>query len=289
MGSASPGAAPCPAFTEGRRLGRVENVALDEASGLTASVQTPGLLWSHNDTRDRAVLFALTYDGRDLGTYVVDGGDAAIDWEDIALGPGPEPGQWFLYVGDIGANNESRPHVTVYRLLEPKARPSQKPKQRKLEGAVALHLRYPDGISRDAETLLVDPETSDLYLVTKEQQGAPEVYRAPASSPPGAIVDLERVAGLALRTAARDMTGPLTGGEISRDGRRILLRDGTQAFLWSRRPGETVAQALVAAPCRLPLREERQGEAIAWAVSGLGFFTVSEGKRRPLYFYSELK
>ena len=82
-------------------------------------------------------------------------GAEAVDWEDLALGPGPG-GRPLLYLGDIGDNREARETVDVYRVPEPRA----------TSGATAtapatrLRLRYPDG-AHDAETLLVAPRGRD--------------------------------------------------------------------------------------------------------------------------------
>ncbi len=43
----------------------------------------------------------------------------AEDFEDIAVGPGPLPGLNYIYVGDIGNNDEDRDEVQIYRFLEP--------------------------------------------------------------------------------------------------------------------------------------------------------------------------
>ena len=37
--------------------------------------------------------------------------------------------------------------------------------------------------------------------------------------------------------------------------------------------------------CNLLLEEEQQGEAIAVDAAGLGFYTTSEGKHQPIYYY----
>ena len=40
------------------------------------------------------------------------------DWEDIAVGPGPEEGKSYIYVGDIGGNIP-QPGYAIYRVEEP--------------------------------------------------------------------------------------------------------------------------------------------------------------------------
>ena len=79
-------------------MGVVQYDPLREASGLVASRSHPGVLWAHNDSGDDPRLYALTTSGRHLGVFTLDGAEAR-DWEDLAIGPGPEPGVDYLYAG----------------------------------------------------------------------------------------------------------------------------------------------------------------------------------------------
>jgi hypothetical protein len=282
LAPSSPAASPpmCPVFEPGP-FGTVSAKALNEASGLAASRMNRGVLWSHNDSGGTAELFAMTETGAPLGTYVLV--DAKLDdWEDIAIGPGPKSGKWYLYVGDIGANNTKREHIVVYRAEEPRVRPDQKDKRRDIEGIAELRLRYPDHRSRDAETLLVDPVTADLYLVTKSLLSNPELYVARAPLNEQKTTVLERVMELKLG----DLTGGLvTGGDIAADGSAVLIRTYIDAYYWPRAAGQSIAEALGHAPCGVPLHGEPQGEAIAFSADGRSYFTVSEGRHPRLYSF----
>ena len=61
---------------------------ITEASGLAASRDNSGVVWTHNDSGGAANLYAL---GRraELKATLPLSGAANIDWEDIARGPGP--------------------------------------------------------------------------------------------------------------------------------------------------------------------------------------------------------
>ena len=37
--------------------------------------------------------------------------------------------------------------------------------------------------------------------------------------------------------------------------------------------------------CYIAMKEEQQGEGVAFAADGKGFFSTSEGNSRPIYFY----
>jgi hypothetical protein len=278
----------CPRFSAGRRTGSVANETLAEASGLVASRNNPGVLWSHNDSGGHGRVYAMSEDGRDLGVYVLED-TGTTDWEDIALGPGQRPSQSYLYIGDIGANKASRSRIAVYRVLEPKVNVRQRaPMRHKLLPHDVLWLRYPDSVSRDAETLMIDPKTSDLYVVTKVVLGSPHVYRARAPLRAGRVIELTHVSSLDLTSATGLSLGLVTGGDISADGQWVVIRTYTDAFVWRRPRGHDVGEILRTTPCRIPLVAEPQGEAIAWAPDSGGYFTLSEGNKPPIYYFERL-
>ncbi len=260
-----------------RVTGRVAAPAATELSGLVRSRSQAAVLWAHNDSGDRARLLALATDGRLLAEVAVPGAEH-VDWEEIAIGPAPGPGD-ALYVGDIGDNAEARAEVVVYRVSEPQVGGGAAPDS--TAPAARLVLRYPDR-AHDAEALLVDPARGALVIVTKDFGGTARVYVAdrPSSS---AATTLRRAGTLRLGPGE-----PVTGGSLSADGRTIALRTYARALLWSRRAGESLPAALRRRPCAADadLLAEGQSEAIALARDGRAFHTVPEGPRPPLRRYA---
>ncbi len=254
-----------------------------EASGLVASRKQPDVLWVHNDSGNAATLYALGRDGRDRGSYQLTG-CACIDWEDIALGPGPASGVDYLYVADSGTNNLARDVITVYRVPEPQV--LDRAQTSELAGSVTLRFSYPGHRVHDAETLFIDPRGGDLYLVTKSAAGDSGIYRAVAPLTEGKPHQLELVTLLEWPdTGARGATRA-TGGDISPDGGAIILKTYTQALWFSRGKAESVASAFARAPCALRLADEPQGEAIGFSADGAGYYTVSEGTHQPIYYFA---
>jgi hypothetical protein len=94
---------------------------------------------------------------------------------------------------------------------------------------------------------------------------------------------MERVAWVRLGPEGASGSALLTGGDIAPDGSAILLRTYADAFLWPRRPGEAIAEALSRPPCQVPLRVEPQGEAIAFSADGRSYLTVSEGTHSKIF------
>ena len=197
----------CATFGAGVARGTVSIPGLKEASGIAASRLNSGVLWTHNDGSSGAV-HAVAMNGAHLATFYLN--SPVIDTEDIAVGPGPDSGVSYLYFGDIGGNHGRR-ETQVFRIPEPFVDPgwAGAPQSLDFSGAEAFTLVYPDG-NYDAESLMVDPVTSDLFVVTK-QDGVARVYRANLNSiPPGSRVRLLFEAALPFSKAS--------GGDISADG-----------------------------------------------------------------------
>ena len=117
--------ADCPKFLGGHKVGTVQSALIGEASGLAASRKNPGVLWTHNDDGP-ACVYAIAPDGKHLGVYNLEGAKMR-DWEDIAIGPGPQANVDYLYVGAIGDNNSKRKSIIIYRVPEPKVDVNQTP------------------------------------------------------------------------------------------------------------------------------------------------------------------
>jgi hypothetical protein len=255
-----------------RQGGTVSSGELEEVSGVVESRRRAGVLWVHNDSGDTPRLFAIGLDGRTLGVFELDG-VAAVDWEDIAAGPGPVQGRRYLYVADIGDNDRQRATVSVVRLAEPLVDPESPSAEPVLvRGADELVLRYPDG-PHNAEALLVDPRSGELVVVTKELSGTAEVFRAPAGLIAGSDTMLRRVGSINLGLGSL-----VTGGDVSPSGNMVALRTYGAVFLYARPKGKPLWAAFRARRCRGIAPPEAQGEAIALRTSGRAYVTIAEGE-----------
>jgi hypothetical protein len=257
--------------------GRVAAAAAVELSGLVVSRTQPRVLWTHNDSGDRARVLAVTTTGRLLADVAVTGA-ANVDWEDIAIGPAPAGGD-ALYIADTGDNLARRRAVVVYRVPEPRVSGGGGPAAS--ARAARLVLRYPDG-AHDAEALLVDRSSGALVVVTKSLGGDAGVYVA-ARPVAGATTLLRRRGRLSL-----GLGQAVTAGDVSSDGRTIALRTYDRALVWTRRAREPLAAALRRRPCvaRAHLLAEGQGEALALTGDGRAFYTVPEGSRPVIRRYA---
>ena len=169
----------------------------------------------------------------------------------------------------------------IYRVLEPRVTAQQAPVELTLEGVETITVQYPDG-RRDAETLMLDARTRDLYVISKREANA-RVYRAAYPQSTRAAITLEHVATLPC--------GGVVAGDISRAADGILIKTYDAIYYWKRGAEQTVAQALIAAPVKVPYVMEPQGEAVCWHPEGRGYYTLSEEFQNlpaRLYFYPRL-
>ncbi|MCK5796907.1 MAG: hypothetical protein KAI47_06985 [Deltaproteobacteria bacterium] len=285
-GDGSKGA--CPHYGVAKVAGIVTASALDETSGIVSSRAQADILWAHNDSGDKARFYAIDVHGRFMESFRLDG-VTARDWEDVAIGKGPSPGQYYLYAADIGDNNRVRSEIQIYRIAEPHVGGGGG--ETLLTGAETYTLRYPDG-PHNAETLLIDPRSGTIYLITKEEKTlqsqifrVPVTTRVPAPTKPLTLIEegaLQFHEGLLKAVKS----GVLTGGDVAPDGSAILLRTYGDVLWYAWPEGKNLAEALVnVAPCILPVAWEVQGESIAFAAKGGDYFTLSESDGQALYRY----
>lgn len=239
-----------------RQSGSLQDRRLTESSGVAASRSHPGVLWTHNDAGNPALLFATDTAGRALGRWPVEGA-GSTDWEDIALGPCP-PGTC-LTIGDVGDNAERRAHVVLYRIPEPD--PSG------ADGSVtaeALVVRYPDR-PRDVEALWVDM-AGDTWLVSKGRSDGVFLYRVPATAW-GADSVMAVLAG-ALPIAADIVAGrAVTGAALAPEGGRVVIRTYRELYLFARALDGSLSPAPGSNRCDIT-GLGTQGEAVDWVDSG---------------------
>jgi len=282
------GAPPCPIYHAPVNGGNVQSRAVVEASGLAASRLNPGVLWTHNDSGGTNRVYAMGTNGVALGEFILSGA-SAVDWEDIAVGPGPNSGTHYLYVADIGDNLNFRSTIKVYRVPEPVVNTQKPGGTVTLTGAQTITLAYPDG-PRDAETLMIDTN-GDLYIVTKRVSAVGRVYRAAFPQATSGTVTLQFLASIPW--GATNGNGGATGGDISADGRAVIVRRLSgftpAATLWKRPLGSNLWDVFAQPGCDLAMPAQPQGEAICFSPFDFTLHTLSEGSNQPLYLLKQLK
>ena len=247
--------------------GTLQNHLLEEASGLCVSRSNPNILWSHNDSGHPNRIFPIGTKGENLGHFVLTGAGTR-DYEDICIGPGEKPGVNYIFLGDIGDNHAQYNYIVIYQFEEPSTEglDSAQVNYIDAEDITRYEFTYPDG-PRDAETLMIDPWTKDLYIVSKRDYRS-VVYRAKYPFNSEERTALEKLAQLPFNWAV--------AGDISADGTKIAIKDKNNIYFWQRNQGESVVDALQRKPEKLPYILEPQGESFGWSESGEQYFTLSE-------------
>lgn len=243
-----------------------------EVSGMADSYSRPGFIWMLQDGGTPAELLSVSYNGEQGPTLAVSGATNQ-DWEDLAIGNGPETGKKYLYIGDVGDNSMKHDFYFIYRIEEPAPGASQ------TGVADKFTFVYDDGKKHDADAIMVDPATNDIVVITKEMptQVFELTYPYSTSTTNTAVKKGQLVQDL------------VTGAAISPDGKEILLRTYSALYYWKRVAGQTIAAAMQQPATEITVVSEPQGESVGFKTDNSGFFTFSENAGLPLqlnlYFY----
>ena len=270
-----------PPLGDVRQSGLIDNPALVEASGLARGAANAGVFWSHNDSGNDALLFALDSTGASRGTVRVTGA-TNTDWEAIASGP-CESGSC-LYIGDVGDNKARRAEVTLWRVREPL------PSDTATAQATQLDFRYPDG-PHDVEAMWVAPDTT-VWLVTKRPLRTRRgnfrpalLFRLPAAAwrgPSPAVAEL--VDSLPITPIEQNPNGWITdasyGSSVSGPA-RVVIRTYQEVFVLAADP-MTGRPGGITARCSLSALRERYGEAVTWMQDNRLLF-ANEGRHSRLW------
>lgn len=237
---------------------------INEASGIAESVNFPGHLWVQEDSGGPTQLYLLDKKGKTIRTVQIK--DAVNrDWEDMVLSGG------YIYIGEIGDNAQRSDSYRIMKIKEPA------PGMDSIEISETIQFVYPDG-SHDAEAFLIDPNTKDIFLITKRTL-------------PSIIYKISYPYAKNIQTAtevARLTYSGVVSAALAPDGRSILVKTYSSIHRYPRKKGQSIGDALKQSPTKIYYRMEPQGEAICFALNGSGFYTLSEkgfSNNVFLYFY----
>jgi len=310
----------CP-FTNAVETGRIKDSELKETSGLVASHKNYGVFYAIQDSLNPDPVYAINQEGDLLGRFEMEGVDM-FDFEDIALGPGPEgpDGPDYIYIGDIGNNWDGHcrginaDDYVVYRIPEPDVDALRGDKKVVIPAAdvTKMVLTVPDGPTEcddeakiDFETLMIDPIFGDIYLIQKNIFSTDaSIYKfTPEDTTEKTMLQnvgkmrIPEVNGQQKMAPVKDKSADdycrgvqwpmcLNAGDISRDG-KILIRNYEYVQEWYREPEQTIESALTENTfCDFPLEYEILGESLAIKSDATGFYTTSDWQENaPIYSY----
>lgn len=262
-------------FEKGKPISELTNKKIKEASGLETSMRNPGLLWTHNDSGNEAAIFLIN-EALDIKMTVTLAGIENRDWEDITVGPGPDPSETYVYVGDIGDNEAIYPYKYIYRFPEPVFSTAD---QIEITAFDTIIFRLEDQV-KDTESLFIDAKTKNLYLVSKREEPV-FLYELKYPQNIGDTLVASKLLSLPFNK--------IVSADMSPEG-DVLMKNYTTIYYWENKKHKTLIALLKQRPSEIPYEEEPQGEAITWAADKPGFYTLSEMKKKKpsfLYFYAK--
>lgn len=271
---------------------------INEASGLIMSRKnnSGSIFWTHNDSSTSPttnnVIYAIS-PGKGILATVRLSGTSNVDWEDIAIGPGPIAGKDYIYVGNIGSSAGSA--RKIYRIEEPVVNVNQ--------AAVSITIATTDVDTysftlpfNDAEGFFIDPITGDGFIFQKVGGSATRpitspVYRMPAAQfvDGGGALTLAFVANVRTLGVGNTNDGGITAADISADGKYFAISNYQEIWAWSvnRAAGETISSVLVAnsvGPYHRLFGSGWGSESITFSPDRSRFYTLAEGSGSSLKY-----
>ncbi|MDF9714528.1 hypothetical protein INN71_00880 [Nocardioides sp. ChNu-153] len=244
--------APAPVAEEGTEVTRFTDSRINESSGLAL---VDGRLVTVNDSGDSGRVFVVdpaTGDTVGVTSWAAEPRDVE------ALAPAYDDGEptGEVWVADIGDNRAVRETVELLRVPVGTGDREVEPE--------AFTLTYADG-PRDAESLLVDPATGDLVVVSKGVLGG-SFYRVPSPLDPDGPNVMEPLG---------PAVGIATDAAFLPDGRHLVVRTYGEAVVYS--------WPDLASRGRFALPDQPQGEAVAVDPADPDALLVtSEGVEQPV-------
>lgn len=260
-------------FTQSPSKNQIKTKSLPEISGVAASQTMNGYLWVNQDSDNEIDLALIDTQGGVIKTFELKKRILNRDWEDIAVGVGPVENKSYVYIGDIGDNNKSYATKYIHRFEEID---NANTEIGKIE---TIAFVYPNDEKYDAEGLILDPLTKDIYVFTK-QISISKVFKLAYPQKTQGINTAEFIGTVPVNFA--------TGATISPDGREIIVRSYFDIQYWQRLNKEPLTDIFKKVSKSLPYLGEPQGEGVSFDKKGTGYYTISElggGTEQYLYFY----
>ncbi len=238
---------------------------LKELSGLVCGRKNPECVYFIEDKGNSSAVHVFTSTGIFKSKLLLNGVQN-IDFEDLTIGPGPIDGETYIYIGDIGDNDNNRSQIRILRFPEPDLS-GNVPATITIENIEIINVKYPDG-PKDAETLMIHPITKDLIIMSKRESQT-MVYRLnyPYNQPMNEPLYL---GSLPLKK--------LVAGDISNDGQRFAVKNKSTIYFWQTADNDIYKTMFHTAPKKVAYIPEPQGESLGFSMDGKSYFTVSETK-----------
>ncbi len=242
----------------------IEVEKLDEASGLLVSQKYPNIFWSHNDSGDKARLYAFDKNTLKKVKKIKIKKADNIDWEDITYHKGN------IVIGDFGNNKNKRKDLTLYTIKEPNPYKDKKVKIISKQRFVFSDQKSLPPKRKNFDCEAIFSFDNELYLFTK--------HRADNNT------TLYHLQGdKAVKLASFEMDRRVTGADS--DGERVVIL--TYGSLYLFRPKKIDKNFFKETFSRVKLRDVGQVEGVA--LDGKYLHVISEEGRLYTLHVSDLK
>lgn len=256
----SPAAAPPPA---GKKVCSITDPKLGEISGIVATETGYVVVNAATDNQpaSHTKIFSVSSTCKlgKAGTY---GGGGSNSPQDIVRAKDGS-----LWIADTG-NAKDRPNIAVWKVAPNLAAPAQ-----------LFRFAFPADDKHDVKAMLMNGDGKPIF-VTFETDRTALVYVPTAAPAAGAAVPLQKAGKIdILPTATENVFGGIghkgfSGGAVSPDGTKVVLRTQADAYEWDVSDGDVVA-ALKTQPRVTGLPMEPISEAITYSADGSRLVTAT--------------
>ncbi|OSY86918.1 hypothetical protein WH52_14130 [Tenacibaculum holothuriorum] len=249
---------------------------LKEVSGIT-TVQDSDLLWMHNDSGNKAIVYGVSLKGKIKEEISIDLKNK--DWEDIT-----SDGKGNLYIADFGNNGNKRKNLLIYKFNVMEAQENNEASAQKIKFHYPEQTKFPPKKKHrffDAESVLFFKNY--LYIFTKSRVknkfGKTRLYKIPAKA--GNYI-AEFIAEF---NNCNDMECWITSAAMSPDKKQVALLTHNEVLVFSDYKSDDFFAGKLT---RFGLKHNSQKEGISFKDNNTLYITDerSHGKGGKLYEFS---
>lgn len=217
----------CGKWGDAKKVGALDHLQINEASGIAVSRKFPGRLYHVNDSGGGPYFYVSGMEAKGTRPVRISGYESRrSDFEDMSLGE-CSPGKSCIFIGDIGDNLKRRDYVEIIVIEEvPDFGAAVRPLKK-------IKIAYPDG-PRNAEGLALHPG-GGIFILTKEEERdltkayPARLYRLPKDKWENAgdeVITLEYAGEIdipSLLPNASPLGQVVTSLDVSPDGKKFLV------------------------------------------------------------------
>ncbi len=275
----------CGKWGDAKKVGTLDHLQINEASGIAVSRRFPGRLYHVNDSGGGPYFYVSGMEARGAKPVRISGYESRrSDFEDMTLGE-CSPGKSCIFIGDIGDNRKRREYAEIIVIEELQDFGSMTAPLKRIK------IAYPDG-PHNAEGLAIHPG-GDIFILTKEEEKdltkayPAHLYRLPKDKWKNAeeeVITLESMGKIDLPSLlpnASPLGQVVTSLDIAPDGKKFLVLTyedavefGTDLSAGKLKPAAKMTEGKdyrVVEITSLP-----QQESVAYVEGGTGFIYDTE-------------